>query len=81
VIYLLVRVLYAALYAFTPAMGRNIRDPVHRIHVWTGPEVSWRLRLPGFLNNRRTKLVKLSAVLTGRLYPYELVPALIFVSG
>jgi hypothetical protein len=35
------------------------------LHAWTGPEGSWRLRLPDF-----KKVVRFSALRTGRLYPH-----------
>jgi hypothetical protein len=38
------------------------------LQVWTGPEVSRRYMLPELLNNRHMKVVKLSALRTGRLY-------------
>ena len=41
------------------------------IHAWTGPERSSRLRLSDILANRYMKLVRLSAVVTSRLYPQE----------
>jgi len=41
------------------------------LQAWTGPEGSRRLRLPEFLDNRHMKVVRLSALRTGRLYPQE----------
>jgi hypothetical protein len=41
---------------------------------WTGPEGSRRLRLPEFLDNQHMKVVRLSTVRTGRLYPPGSVP-------
>jgi hypothetical protein len=38
---------------------------------WAVPWGSRRLRLPGFLDNRHLKVVRLSALRTGRLYPQE----------
>jgi len=38
------------------------------VQAWTGPEGSRRLRLPGFLNSRNKKVVRLSDLRTGRLY-------------
>jgi hypothetical protein len=36
---------------------------------WTGPEGSWRLRLPIFQENRYTKVARLLAVRSDSLYP------------
>ena len=41
------------------------------LQAWTGPEGSRSSRLPEFLDDRRTKLVKLSALCIGSLYPQE----------
>ena len=41
---------------------------------WAGPWGSRRLRLPGFLNSRHLKVVGLSALRTGRLYPPGKIP-------
>ena len=43
------------------------------LQAWTGPEGSRRLRLPD-LNNRLIKVVRLSALRIGRLYPQENIP-------
>jgi hypothetical protein len=40
----------------------------------TGPYGSRRLRLPRFLDNRHMKVVRLSAIRTGRLYPPGNIP-------
>jgi hypothetical protein len=39
-----------------------------RVQAWTDPVGSSRWRLPEFLDNRHTKVVRLSALCTGRLY-------------
>jgi len=39
------------------------------LQAWTGPEGSRRLRLHRFQDNRHMKVVRLSALHTGRLYP------------
>ena len=41
------------------------------LQAWTGPEVSSRLRVPNF-NNRHMKVIILSELGTGRLYPHEI---------
>jgi len=38
--------------------------------------LSKRLRLPAFLDNRYMRMIKLSALLTGRLYP-QVIPLLL----
>ena len=45
------------------------------LHVWMGPEV------PRFQDNRHMKVVRLSALLTGRIYPEEIFQVLIYVIG
>jgi hypothetical protein len=40
------------------------------MQAWTGPEGSRRLRLPGICDSRHLRVVWLSALRTGRLYPH-----------
>jgi hypothetical protein len=39
------------------------------LQAWINPEGSRRLRLPDFKDNRNVKVVRLSALRTGRIYP------------
>jgi hypothetical protein len=50
---------------------RAIKKKDHEgpLQAWTGPQGSWRLRLPVFLDSRHMKVVRLSALNAGRLYP------------
>jgi len=55
----------------------RLRYPVHNaipVQAWECPRGSRRLRLPGFLDSCHMKVVKLSALRTGRLYPPRDIP-------
>jgi len=47
----------------------SLNDKAIQLQVWTGPEGSRRLRYPRFQDNQHIKVVRLSALHTGRLYP------------
>jgi hypothetical protein len=51
------------------------------LQTWTCPEVSKRLRLPIFQDSRHMKVVRLSTIRTGRLYPQEILPVVVCVRG
>ena len=44
------------------------------LRAWRGPYGSRRFRLPEFIDSRHMKVVSLSAVHTGRLYPQDIYP-------
>jgi len=51
------------------------------LQAWTGPQSSRRSRLPRFQDNRHTKVVRLSALCIGCLYPQEIFLVPISVTG
>jgi hypothetical protein len=58
---------------FRPVLHRG-KDKGIPLQAWTGPR---RLRLPEFLDNLHTKVVRLSALRTGCLYPQQISLVLI----
>jgi hypothetical protein len=61
----------------SPYTGKGKAIP---LQAWTGPEGSRRLRLPDF-DNQHMKMVRLSALRTGHLYPPGNIPGTHFVRG
>jgi hypothetical protein len=50
-------------------LSRQVKGKAIPLQARTGPEGSRRLRLPAFPDNRYMKVVRLSALCTGHLYP------------
>jgi hypothetical protein len=59
----------------------NKNEKVIPLQARTGPEVSRRLRFPRFQDNRNMKVVRLSALSTGRLNLQEIFLALFSVKN
>jgi hypothetical protein len=55
------------------SVGHKGKGKAFPLPAWRGPWGSRRLRLPEFLDNRHMKVVRLSALRIGRLYPQESV--------
>jgi hypothetical protein len=67
-------------YAHTLQANITLEGKAIPLQAWTGPKGSRRLRLPEFLENRHMKVVMLSALRTGHLYPQEIRLSLVLIS-
>jgi hypothetical protein len=68
------------LYTVKPAYNGISKNRTIPLQTWTGLYGSSRLRLPKILENLHMKVISISVLRTGRLYPFQVI-FLIFFSG
>jgi len=59
----------------------NVNGKAIPLQAWKGPWGSRKLKIPECVDNWHMKVVRLSTLRTGRLYPQEMSPLLISVTG
>ena len=63
-----------------PVLPYKVKGKAVSLQAWSGPEGSRKLRFPDFLTTAQDD-GRLSALLTGRFYPQEILLVLISVRG